>query len=163
MGSWVGAIKFGVRLYADRITSTDLSFNSIIVNGQSRNLPNGVTRISRRGIVTKAGNKLTFSSGDGEEVDFISFGTFMNVYVRSNVEKIGGVCSQQFLKSHFFNHVHTGRIVKITPFKCPRRSHYTRVCKRRKLRRGALRECISDLCAGLDKKKLKIKLLKSIK
>jgi len=44
MGSWVGAVKFGVRLYGDRITSNDLTFNSIRINGEVQTLTNGVRK-----------------------------------------------------------------------------------------------------------------------
>jgi hypothetical protein len=152
MGSWVAAIKFGLRLYGDRITSQDLTFNFLIINGQSKKITNGRTNISRKGYVIKAGNKLTFSTGDGEEVDFITFGSFMNVYVRSNIQTVHGICSQQFIRSKFFNNVHIGKIVKINHSKCPKRKIYKKICKNRKLKRGALRQCIDDLCAGLDKK-----------
>jgi len=77
---------------------------------------------------------------------------FFNVYVCSNVEKVSGICSQQFLKSHFFNHVHIGKIVNIRQPKCSRKLKFKKVCKRRKLKRNALRQCIADLCAGLDKR-----------
>jgi len=151
MGSWVGAVKFGVRLYGDRITSNDLTFNSIRINGEVQTLTNGVRKISRKGSVIKAGNKLTFSTNDGEEVDFITFGSFMNVYVRSNVDTVHGICSQQFIKSKFFKHSQKGKIVEIETEKCPNREKYTISCKKRGLRRGALRQCIQDLCNGLSK------------
>jgi len=159
MGTWVGAIKFGVRLYGDRITSTDLTFNTIRVNGENQAIANGITKLSRKGSVVKAGNKLTFTTNDGEEVDFISFGTFMNVYVRSNVQTVHGICSQQFLKSHFFRNAHKGKIVEINNERCPNRAKYTISCKKRGLRRGALRQCILDLCNGLSKD-IEIKMIK---
>lgn len=116
--TWVGAIKFGVRIYNDRIYSNDLQFNTLIINGHIKHLNAGVTNLSGKGTVIKAGNKLTFSTNDGEAVDFISFGTFMNIYVRSNVEKVSGICSQQFIRSKFFNHVQIGKLVKIKTPKC---------------------------------------------
>jgi len=133
MGSWVGAIKFGIRLYTDRITSTDLSFNSILINGQLQNIGEGKTRISRRGSVTKAGNKLTFSTGDGEEVDFLTFGTYMNSFVRSNVEHISGVCSQQFIRSRFFNNHQVGKLIHPGHPNCAKILRFRNECRHRRL------------------------------
>jgi len=149
---WVGAVKFGVRLYNDRIYSNDLQFKTLIINGHVKHLNAGVTNLSGKGTVIKAGNKLTFNTNDGEAVDFISFGTFMNVYVRSNVQKVSGICSQQFIRSHFFNHYHIGKIIEIKNRKCHNKKKFKKECKKRGLKKGALRQCIFDFCAGIEKK-----------
>jgi len=149
---WVGAVKFGVRIYNDRIYSNDLQFKTLIINGHVKQLNAGVTNLSGRGTVIKAGNKLTFNTNDGEAVDFISFGTFMNVYVRSNVEKVTGLCSQQFIRSHFFNHYHIGKIVKIKNIKCHNKKKFHKECKHRGLKKKALKQCVFDFCAGIEKK-----------
>jgi len=121
-GGWVAAIKFGVRLFGNRIYSVGFKFDTLKINGHIKRIKEGINKISKRGSIIKAGNKITFSTNDGEEVDFITFGSFFNVYVRSNVEKVSGICSQQFIKSKFFKHIHQGKIIKFRHKKCPKKN-----------------------------------------
>jgi len=100
-GSWVGPIKFGVRLYQNRIFSVGFKFDKLRINGKIRSIPEGELKLNG-GLIRRNGNKITFSTNDGEDVDFISFGWFFNAYVRSNARKITGICSQKFVRSKFF-------------------------------------------------------------
>jgi len=139
-------------LFGNRIYSVGFKFDTLKINGHIKRIKEGINKISKRGSIIKAGNKITFSTNDGEEVDFITFGSFFNVYVRSNVEKVSGICSQQFIKSKFFKHIHQGKIIKFRHKKCPKKMKYHRICQRRNLKGNALKECVSDLCNGLSKK-----------
>jgi hypothetical protein len=152
MRGWVASVKFGVRLFNDKIYSTDLGFNSLKINGQVRPIQNGRTQISNEGVVIKNGNKLTFSTNQGEEVDFISFGSFFNAYIRTNVKSATGICSQQFNRSYFFGHPQKGKIVKINTNNCANRAVFRRHCRARGLKGGDLRDCVVDRCNGLDKR-----------
>jgi len=112
MGVWVGVIKFGVKVYHHKVFSVGFGLDKLIIDGREHSIPNGKTEIGKRGFVFRNGNKVTFSTGNGEEVDFISYGYFYNAYTRSTVPKVTGLCSQEFVKSHFFNHEQTGSIKK---------------------------------------------------
>jgi len=104
MGSWTGAVKFAVKLRRFKIYSVGFSFSALNVNGHIKQIKNGITKLSKRAVIKRNGSKITFSTNDGEEVDFVSFGSFFNVYVRSNVEVVSGICSHQFTKSKMFSH-----------------------------------------------------------
>jgi hypothetical protein len=156
---WVAAIKFAVRLFSDKIYSVGFNFNSLIINGKTRVINNGVTRLSRKGTIVRNGNKITFSTNEGEEVDFITFGSFFNAYVRTNVRHVKGVCAQQFLRSHSFRTEHRGKIVKIRRKLCPKKMVYSQRCRRNGLHGMALKNCVSDLCNGL-KRSVEKKILK---
>jgi hypothetical protein len=125
-----------------------------MINGQLKRIPNGESKLSKRAIIKRNGNKITFSTNDGEEVDFVTFGSFFNVYVRSNVEIVSGICSRQFIKSKIFGHPRKGKIVKINNKKCSKQKmkSYKRSCKRKGLKRGEFKNCVRDLCNGLSRK-----------
>jgi len=154
-GSWVGAVKFGVRLYKYKIYSTGFNFETVKVNGRLKKLLNGVNKLKHGGFIKKEGNKITFSTNDGEEVDFISYGSFFNAYVRSNIPKITGICSEKFIHSHFFSHYHKGHRVKFSKKHCVHKKRHVLSCKRRGLKGAALKNCVFDRCAGLSKKNWK--------
>jgi len=162
MGAWVGPIKFGVKLFHHRIYSLGFSQSTLLIDGKQVTISEGKTEIGHRGFVFKNGSKFTFSTGDGEEVDFVSYGYFFNGFVRSSAKRVTGLCSQEFIHSHFFKHEEKGEIVKPMKKHCPRRKEFEERCQRSGLLRTPLANCIFDLCSGLPKRVEK-KMLKTIK
>jgi len=150
-GSWVGPIKFGVKIFKHKIYSVGFTFDKLRIDGRIRNVPNGVLKL-KRGLIRRAGNKITFSTNNGEEVDFITYGSFFNAYVRSNTPKISGICSQQFKKSRFFRNPQKGRRVVFKKRPCPRRATFKRRCAVKGLKGRKLKFCVRDLCNGLSRK-----------
>jgi len=100
-------------------------------------------------------NIITFSTNDGEEVEWVSYGKFFNAYVRSNIEKISGICSEEFIRSRFFHHFHGGRKLKVEHRECKHRHRHVETCKKRGLKGRRLEFCVVDLCSGLDKRIVK--------
>jgi len=152
-GSWVGIVKYGVKLFDAKIYSVAFNLNKLIINGEERNIPNGITKLSNGGIIQKNGNKLTFSSGRGEDVDFVSYGWFYNTYVRSDVPKISGLCSQEFVHSHFFNHYEKAHRIEIKKEHCPKKMENKQRCLAAGINKPEkVRFCVRDLCNGLPMK-----------
>jgi len=147
-GSWVGPIKFGVRLFHNRIFSIGFTFDKLLINGRVRNISNGKTKLGH-GEIRRNGNTITFSNKNGEEVDFVTFGSFFNAYVRSNVQFVDGICTQKFKRSLFFNHPHTPKVITFKKRRCPRRMLFRNKCIKKGLRGKRLTFCIRDLCNGL--------------
>jgi len=171
MGSWVGPIKFGVKLFKHRIFSTGFDMGKLKINGKIRVIPEGELKLNGGGLIRRNGNKLTFTTNNGEDVDFISYGWFFNAYVRSNIPVITGICSQKFVHSHFFKHEDRGHRITITRPKCPKRALFRKHCQRRGLRGKSVVFCTRDLCAGLpikienrllrrNKREKKVKLIR---
>jgi len=80
---------------------------TIQINGEVHKLKTGKKDLPFRGSLDLEGNKITISTGTGEEVDFISYSNYYyNAYVRTNLldSHLKGVCSHQFLKSYYFDH-----------------------------------------------------------
>jgi len=148
-GAWVGPIKFGIRVHHTKIYTIGFTFDNLLINGEKRHIANGRTEL-HKGYIIRANNKITFSNGNGEEVDLIAFGFFFNAYVRSNVRHVTGICSQKFERSTFFNHPHHGKIDVHKKQICPNRKIFRNECKRRGLRGDKLRFCVTDRCAGLS-------------
>jgi len=151
MGVWVGAIKFGVRLFHHRIYTTGFAFNTLKIDGKIRNIKEGKNKVGKRGTITKVGTKITFSTNIGEEIDLIAYGYFFNAYVRSRALKVSGICSQQFIVSKFFQHPWAPKHSHLKKHHCPRRVHFTAFCKRLKLTGNKLKACVFDRCANLPK------------
>jgi len=149
-GSWVGPVKYGVRLYDHKIYSVGFDLSKLRINGKIRTILEGELKLNGKGgIIRKNKNTITFSTNHGEEVDFISFGWFYNSYVRSNRRHVTGVCSQKFIKSKFFHNPHHGKRITITKVKCPNKKEFIHRCKNRKLNGKKLKFCVADLCNGL--------------
>jgi len=157
-GSWVGAIEFGVKLFDNRIYSIGFNVERIRLNGEVRHIPEGTTKLDR-GEITRKGQQITFSTVRGEAVDWLAYttlGGFYNSYVRSTVPgPIKGLCSQQYIRSHFFRHPVRGHRIKIEKMHCPRKAEHRAACLRHGLKGKKLRFCIEDLCNKLPKSILK--------
>jgi hypothetical protein len=160
-GAWVGPIKFGVKLYRHRIYTTDFTFNTLKIDGKVVALNNGQIKVGKRSTITRLNNKVTFSTGEGEDLDIVSFGWFFNAYVRSRAEKVSGICSQQFIRSTFFNHPQVVKDRHIKLPKCPRKKHFVKKCTKwgHAKSKFTLRACVLDMCAGL-KKSIEKRILK---
>jgi len=150
-GVWVGPVQYGVRIFGQRISSR--GFNNIVnIDGENRNLHEGVNKLHKGGFIKVAGTKTTIGTGDGEEVDFVSGGYYFNVYVRSDVPDVSGLCSQQFIKSHFFSSPKFGTVDKIEIRHCPNKEHHERHCRSLGLDGARLRNCVADRCQGFSKR-----------
>jgi hypothetical protein len=146
-GSWVGVVDWIVNVKGDIVRNT--GFSGVTVNGAAAQLPSGKKfELPNGGSILHAGNKVTISSESGEEVDFISFGSFFNAYVRSNLAHVSGLCSHQFVKSHAFGTTHTQRILH-PKLRCPRKAKHMRYCRGKGLKGVAQLNCAFDLCAKL--------------
>jgi len=66
--------------------------------------------------------------------------------------KISGICSQQFIRSHFFRHEHRGKQIKIIKKHCPRKAVFLKRCRKHNLTGLKLRFCMRDLCNGLPRR-----------
>jgi len=145
-GRWIGIVKYLIEVRGDIVRSE--GFNGVTVNGnlvqlvagQAFSLPNG-------GKIVKAGNKVTVSSGVGEECDFISFGTFFNAYVRSTLAGVSGLCSHQFVRSHAFGHPQEGKMMENPKLHCEEKERHMKYCRGKGLHGHAQLNCAFDLCA----------------
>jgi len=151
-GAWVGISKFGVIVYRHKITSIGFDLKNIEIDGEIKKLKNGRTNLSNGAYLLVSGNKITISTGDGEEVDYISYSNyFYNAYVRSNINAAqqSGICSHQFHPSNYFNHPEAP---KEDPrvHHCERKKHFMEICKTKNLRsKVALDNCVFDFCQGM--------------
>jgi len=150
-GSWVGPVKYGIRLYGQRIASRGFG-NTVNIDGQNTNLNQGINRLPKGGYINVQGAKTTYSTEDGEEIDFVSGGTYYNVFVRSNVPNVSGLCSQQFVKSNFFSSPEIGQIDHIEHHHCKHHERFHRICANKGLTGNALKDCIFDRCGGFSRK-----------
>jgi len=132
-GGWVGAVQYGIRLFGQRISSRGVNSNVVNIDGVDTNI-NGKINLPRGGFIKKSGIRITYGTSDGEEVDFDAHGTYYNVYLRSSVPDVSGLCSQQFVRSSFFRNPIIGEIDNIRVGKCHKRSHFRRKCERLGLR-----------------------------
>jgi len=146
-GSWVGVVDWIVDVRGDIVRA--VPFNGLTVNGQPAN-PTGKFRLPNGGSITKAGNKITISSEVGEEVDFISYGSFYNAYVRSNLVGVSGLCSHQFVRSSAFGHK-DGEILQKPKLFCPQKQKHLKYCKGKGLKGIPAMNCAFDLCAKLPR------------
>jgi len=147
MGSWVGVVEWIVNVKGDVVRNT--GFSGVTVNGNAAQLPSGKKfALPNGGSILHAGNKVTISSESGEEVDFVSFGTFFNAYVRSNLAGVSGLCSHQFVKSKKFRDVKLGKQPK-PKLNCPKKAKHMKFCAGKGLKGIAQLNCAFDLCAKL--------------
>jgi len=102
--------------------------------------------------VTRNGNKITCSTGEGEEIDIVTNGSWLDVYVRTNKANTGGICSNGFNAKAAQHPRHVA---------CPRRRQNRAWCRGNGGRgghRGFMTNCVFDLCQGLRREEeLKIK------
>jgi len=103
-GSYTSNIKFKVNLYGQIIDSVAFDIHNLLIDGRSHTLRDGKKELSLGGSITCAGSKVTISTNDGEEVDFISGGSYFNSYVRSDVPHVEGLCTGQRVNSKEFAH-----------------------------------------------------------
>jgi len=150
--TWVALIHYGIRIYNQRISSRGFNVHSVNIDGVDRELKDGRNNLKRGGFINVQGNKITYSTNDGEEVDFISYGSYYNAFVRSNVPNVSGLCSKQFVRSTFFGVTMGGRIDYSKKLVCPRRNEFAQYCRRRGLRGNKLKGCIFDRCQGMSRK-----------
>jgi len=147
--NWIGIVQFGVKIGTDIIKSS--GFLRTTINGENVDLNDGKEHKIKHGFVVKKGRTTTISTGDGEEIDFISHGWFFNVFVRSNSLNTKGICNQQFIGSKFFTHPHAPIIFHPDEKPCPKRAIWEGHCKKKLLVGVNLKTCIFDLCSGLNK------------
>jgi len=162
MGRWVGAVQWIAHVNHHIIRS--VGFNQIKYKGELISIAKGYKiKLSGGGWVQMKGNKVTVGIR-GEEVDFVAYGYFFNLYARSNVapRKLSGICSHQLVHSYDFTHPVKAHQVKIHEKPCPKRNKFEISCRRRNLKGGAFDNCVFDLCAGAPKK-LTFKIQKEIK
>jgi len=154
MGRWVAVVDWIVK--TNGVTIRHSGFGGVAVDGGKIQLLNGKPfALPTGGSIIKKGNMVTIKSGDGEEIDFISYGKFYNVYVRSNKKGTKGLCNKQFLKTKVFPHPRKGVIlpkVKINAKTCKKFLKHSTYCRAKGLNGVKLRECIQDLCLKLPKK-----------
>jgi len=163
MGSWVGAIKFGVRIHHHRIFTVDFALNALKIDGRVVSLSNGEIKVGKRGTIVKSGNQVTFKTNMGEELDIITFGSYFNAYVRSRATKVSGLCSEQFIKSRFFDHPHAPKDEHIKLPECKHKKLFEEKCRKMgHKKKGAHRACVFDLCAGMKERIVK-KILRHTK
>jgi len=149
-GRWVGVVEWIVKVRGDVVRNvgfTGVTVNGeavTLVNGQAFNLPNG-------GSVTKTGNKFNINSNRGEDVDFVSFGSFFNAYVRSTLPDVSGLCSHQFVKSVAFGHPQAGHRVPAPKINCANKANHVATCAAKGLNGMARTNCVFDLCAKFPK------------
>jgi len=55
-GAWVGPIKFGLRVFENRIYTVGFTFDKLLINGDLRSIANGRTELSK-GFILRNGNK----------------------------------------------------------------------------------------------------------
>jgi len=151
-GGWVGQIQWGAKVFGVSVISRGFNVAHVTVDGQDRTLKQGRNRLPRGGSLVVAGNKITVTTNDGEEGDFISFNSFFNAFVRSNVPQVSGMCSQQFTRTNFFpGHKH-GHVDNFHVPNCPNMARFRQSCQRSGLRGAHLRSCVFDRCAGLPRR-----------
>jgi len=112
-------------------------------------------------LVVLGGNKVSIIS-KGEEVDFIAYGYFFNLFAASNAlpSEVKGICAHQFKRSMDFRHPRLGRYVEFVHKHCHRRNMFERICRSRFGNKIAA--CVFDLCAGASRK-LVFKMGKAIR
>jgi len=155
MGRWVGQVQWGAFVYGQRISSRGFDVSLVNIDGRDVRLHAGKNPLPKGGFLNVEGTKITISTNDGEEADFISFGSFFNSFIRSDVESVSGICSQQFVKSSFFSSPVNGHVEHIHEHLCARRNHFEGRCRRIGLAGTKLINCIFDRCAGVSKREEK--------
>jgi len=151
-GSWVGQVHWGAHVFGQRIASRGFDVKQVNIDGQDITLQSGRNKLPRGGYLDINGNKITISTGEGEEADFVTFGSFFNSFVRSDVEIVSGICSEQFVKSNFFSSPINGKVEHIHERLCHRREHFEKRCRHDRLVGAKLINCIFDFCQGVSKK-----------
>jgi len=162
---WVGAIKFAIRIFHHKIYSTGFNLNTLKIDGEERKVENGIKIQLGRAFILRNGASITFSTGDGEEVEWVSSRTkashgnsydeYFNGYVKTNVLHPKGLCSNQFIRSRFFGHPQEARIITIKKDVCERREEFRQDCERLGHGGKKLENCIFDRCSGMSKNALK--------
>jgi len=164
MGVWVGAIKFGIHLFHHyKIYTIGFKFDKLLINDKVKKIIEGTTNLKHGGAIIKKNNIVYFSTDDGEEVELVSFGSYFNAYVKSNTRHVSGLCSDQFVHSHFFKNYHQAHKVKFEKKHCERKEEHRRTCLGHGLKGDRLRFCIQDLCGGMRRSELKRIVVRNIK
>jgi len=122
---------------------------SVNVNGHSFNFGRHFSQQSQQldgaASITRNGNRITVNTGDGEEIDIVTHGNFLDVFVRSNKSNTGGMCANGYNqrpqhKQPCLNNVARNRMW------CNRNNKHN------------ARNCVFDLCNGLKRRdEIKIK------
>jgi len=162
---WVGAIKFAIRIFHHKIYSTGFNLNTLKIDGEEKRVENGIKIQLGRAFILRNGASITFSTGEGEEVEWVSSRTkashgnsmdeYFNGYVRTNVLHPKGLCSNQFVRSKFFGHPQEGKIITIKRDVCERREEFKKECERLGHGGKKLENCIFDRCSGMSRNALK--------
>jgi len=146
VGSWVAVVDWFARVKEDVIRNN--KFSGFTVNGQPAS---GTVQLKSGGTVIQAGNKITIKSNEGEEADFMSYGYFWNAYVRSNMLKVSGLCSHQFVRSKAFGHPEKGHILPKPHVHCAAKNRHMKSCAKKGLTGAKQVNCVFDLCANFPK------------
>jgi len=150
-GSFTSNIKFKVHLYGQVIDSVAFDIHNLLIDGRSHTLKDGKKELSLGGSITCAGTKVTFSTNDGEEVDFISGGWYFNSYVRSDVPHVDGLCTGKRVNSKDF--AHPQKQVQGEKFdlkNCAKKELFEHKCSKKGLKAQFLKNCVFDLCSGIS-------------
>jgi len=111
--------------------------------GVQFNQPFGKRTVNGNASITRNGNKITCSTGEGEEIDIVSQGYYLDLYVRTNKRNVGGLCANPNTATLNPNRVN-----------CPKRQINEIWCRRNggRSRKGFMKNCVFDLCQGLRRR-----------